>query len=96
MAKPTTSPLTDPVYTRAPYWADVPDAQWMDWRWQMSNRLNSADELARVINLTDSEKRALTTKGLFRVDITPYFASLIDPNDPLCPCLLYTSPSPRD
>jgi L-lysine 2,3-aminomutase len=22
-------------------WADVPDEQWMDWRWQMSNRLNS-------------------------------------------------------
>ena len=32
MPKPTTSPLTDPVYTRAPYWADVPDEQWMDWR----------------------------------------------------------------
>ena len=26
------SPLTDKVYTRAPYWADVPDEKWMDWR----------------------------------------------------------------
>ena len=32
MPKPITSPLTDTVYTRAPYWADVPDEKWMDWR----------------------------------------------------------------
>jgi lysine 2,3-aminomutase len=80
-----TTPLTDKVYTRAPYWKDVPDEQWMDWRWQMSNRLNSVEELGKVINLTDSEKKALSTNGLFRVDITPYFASLIDPDDISCP-----------
>lgn len=80
-----TKPITETVYTRAPYWHDVPDEKWMDWRWQMANRLNSVDELAKVINLTDSEKKALSTKGLFRVDITPYFASLIDPDDPHCP-----------
>lgn len=81
----TVNPITDPVYTRAPYWQAVPDQEWMDWRWQMANRLNSVDELGKVINLTESERQALTTKGLFRVDITPYFASLIDPDDPNCP-----------
>jgi lysine 2,3-aminomutase len=73
------------VFTRAPYWKDIPDDKWMDWRWQMSNRLNTDAELGRVINLTQSEKDALSANGLFRVDITPYFASLIDPNDPDCP-----------
>ncbi len=73
------------VHTRAPYWVDVDPAEWYDWRWQMSNRLNSVDELASVIDLTDSERKALESQGLFRVDITPYFASLIDPNDPHCP-----------
>ena len=85
MAVKEAKPITETVYTRAPYWQDVPDEKWMDWRWQMSNRLNSVEELGRVINLTDSEKEALSTKGLFRVDITPYFASLIDPDDPNCP-----------
>jgi lysine 2,3-aminomutase len=66
---------------RAPVWASVPDAKWNDWRWQLSNRLNSVEELEQVIHLTASEKRALTTNGLFRVDITPYFASLMDPDD---------------
>ncbi len=78
-------PITDTVYTRAPFWNDVPDAKWMDWRWQMSHRLNSVDELAQVINLTESERKALSANDLFRVDITPYFASLMDPDDPNCP-----------
>jgi lysine 2,3-aminomutase len=68
----------------------------MDWRWQMSNRLNSAAELGKVINLTDSEKKALTTQGLFRVDITPYFASLIDPDDPHCPVRKQVIPTARE
>lgn len=79
------APLVTTVTTRAPYWRDVPDEVWLDWRWQMANRLNSADELAEIINLTPSEKEALSTPGLFRVDITPYFASLIHPDDPHCP-----------
>jgi lysine 2,3-aminomutase len=90
------SQLTEKVFTRAPYWNDVPDEQWMDWRWQMSHRLNSLDELAEVINLTDMEKKALGAQGLFRVDITPYFASLIDPDDPHCPVRKQVIPTARE
>lgn len=89
-------PVTEPVYTRAPYWQDVPDEKWMDWRWQMSNRLNTVAELEKVINLTDSERDALSASGLFRVDITPYFASLIDPNDPNCPVRKQVIPTSRE
>jgi len=48
----------------------------------MSNRLNSAEDFEKVLKLTDSERKALTTDGLFRVDVTPYYVSLIDPDDP--------------
>ena len=67
---------------RAPAYADVPDEKWNDWRWQLSHRLNAVEEIEKVISLTESEKKALNSSGLFRVDITPYFISLIDPNDP--------------
>jgi len=67
---------------RAAYYADIPDENWNNWRWQLSNRINTVDEFAKVVNLTASEKEALSAPGLFRVDITPYFISLIDPNDP--------------
>src|SRR3989337_1859296 len=67
---------------RAPALADVPDDKWSDWRWQLSHRLNSAEEIEKVFPLTESERKALSATHLFRVDITPYFISLIDPDDP--------------
>ncbi len=67
---------------RAPAYADVPDEKWNSWRWQLSNRINSVEEFEKVIPLTDSERKALSASDLFRVDITPYFISLIDPDDP--------------
>lgn len=70
---------------RAPAFADIPDEKWNDWRWQLSHRLNSVEDFEKILTLTESEKTALSQKGLFRVDITPYFASLIDPDNPLDP-----------
>ena len=66
-------------------WEDIPPEKWQDWRWHISHRLNTVEELARVIRLTPEEIQGLSAPSHFRVDITPYFASLIDPNDPNCP-----------
>ncbi len=73
-----------PVFpsSRAPAFKDIPDEKWNDWRWQLSHRLNSVQDFTGVLELTESEKRALNSKDLFRVDITPYFISLIDPHNP--------------
>lgn len=70
------------ISKRAAIFSDVPDEKWNDWRWQMANRLNSVDDFEKIFPLTDSERKALSTDGLFRVDITPYYASLINPDDP--------------
>jgi len=67
---------------RAPIYQDIPDEQWHNWRWQLSNRINTVAEFQKVLKLTDSECKALSAANLFRVDITPYFISLIDPDDP--------------
>jgi lysine 2,3-aminomutase len=69
---------------RARIWSDVPDSQWDDWRWQLSHRLNTLEELSQILHLTPEEERGCRSHH-FRVDITPYFASLIDPDDPNCP-----------
>jgi lysine 2,3-aminomutase len=79
---------------RAPIYADVPDEKWNDWRWQLSHRLNNVEEIEKIIALTDSERNALNASNLFRVDITPYFISLIrpdDPNDPVRKQIIPTS-----
>jgi lysine 2,3-aminomutase len=81
---------------RAPLWADVPDEKWDDWRWQLSNRINSLEEVAAVLNLTDEERAGLSADDKFRVDITPYFASLIDPDDPNDPIRRQVIPLGRE
>jgi lysine 2,3-aminomutase len=73
------------ISRRAPVYTDVPAEKWNDWRWQLSHRLNTAEEIEKIIPLTESERKALNTSGLFRVDITPYFISLINPDDPTDP-----------
>jgi lysine 2,3-aminomutase len=78
---------------RAPAYADIPDEQWNSWRWQLSKRLNSVEDIERVLRLTESERKALSAPGLFRVDITPYFISLIDPEDPADPVRLQVIPT---
>ncbi|MCS7220583.1 MAG: lysine 2,3-aminomutase [Anaerolineae bacterium] len=70
---------------RAKIWVDVPEAQWTDWRWQLSHRLNSLDELRQILRLTPEEEAGIQASDRLRLDITPYFASLIDPDDPNCP-----------
>jgi lysine 2,3-aminomutase len=81
---------------RPSIWADVPDEQWNDWRWQLSHRLNTLEELQQIINLTPEEIEGLSAEDKFRVDVTPYFASLIDPDDPLCPVRQQVIPKGRE
>ncbi len=70
------------VSKRASIYKDVPDEKWNDWRWQLSHRLNTVEEIEKVIPLIESERKALNSSGLFRVEVTPYFISLINPDDP--------------
>ena len=86
------SPLPFPS-KRAAIYQDIPAEKWNDWRWQLSHRLNSMEDFEKILHLTDSERKALSTQGLFRVDITPYFASLIDPDDPNDPIRLQVIPT---
>ena len=52
----------------------------------MQNRINSADELHEWITPTANELEAIEkTEDVFRWNITPYYAQLMDPDDPTCP-----------
>lgn len=62
---------------------NVTDEQWNDWKWQTRNRVETLEDLKKYIPLTEEEeegaKKCLQT---LRMAITPYYLSLIDPNDP--------------
>ena len=52
----------------------------------MRNRVHSVSSLKEYINPTRLELEAIeATKGIFRWNITPYYASLMDADDPSCP-----------
>ncbi len=81
---------------RAPFYADVPDEQWDDWRWQLSNRVNDLETFSRILELSDEERAGLGAPDKFRVDITPYFISLVDPADPDDPIRRQVMPLGRE
>ena len=64
------------------------------WKWQLANRITTADELAKLIKLSPSEKADIAQSlSLFRMAITPYYASLMDKEDPDCPIRKQMIPS---
>jgi len=81
---------------RPSVWANVPDSDWNSWRWQLSHRLNTLQELSAIVNLTEDEIAGISAKDRFRLDITPFFASLIDPDDPNCPIRRQIIPTSRE
>ena len=62
------------------------EEEWNDWHWQVRNRIQSVEDLDAILALTEDEKRDIEkVLEIFRMGITPYYASLMDPDDPGCP-----------
>lgn len=79
---------------RQELFAHVSDADWNDWGWQVRNRISSLDELKKYLPLTPEEEAgAAETLKLFRMAITPYYLTLIDPANPQDPVRLQAVPT---
>jgi lysine 2,3-aminomutase len=64
------------------YYPDATPGDWLEWRWQLRNRIRTLSELARIFNLSDDERSAAERhQGPLPVGITPYYASLMDRDD---------------
>jgi len=56
---------------------------WNDWRWQLRSRIKDAAQLGRIVQLSESERAGVDRhNGVLPVGITPYYASLLDPENP--------------
>lgn len=81
-------------WKEVPLWKDVTDEQWNDWHWQVANRLNSVEDIKKVIKLTKEEEAEIEkVMAGFRVGITPYYASLMSEDDPSCPVRMQAVPT---
>ena len=67
-------------------WQNVTDEQWNDWLWQLTHTIRTTDDLKKIINLTEEEEEGIKTANQhIPLNITPYYALLMDPDDPACP-----------
>lgn len=61
-------------------------ADWNNWRWQNRNRVRTLADLGRMVNLTAEEVSAISRHtGALPIGITPYYASLLDRDNPMQP-----------
>jgi lysine 2,3-aminomutase len=85
--KPASVPLKFPTSPRseefrARHFPLVTPAEWSDWRWQLRNRVRSLETLERMVRLTDDERTAVQRHtGSLPFAITPYYLSLLDPDN---------------
>ncbi|HOU35681.1 MAG TPA: KamA family radical SAM protein [Candidatus Omnitrophota bacterium] len=73
-------------YQQISLYRDVNPLDWEDWRWQMRNRITKLDQISQVVSLTQAEEDGLkSARGRMAMAVTPYWATLLDPEDPMCP-----------
>ncbi len=81
-------------YSEIELWKDVTDEQWNDWHWQVRNRIDTVEDLKKVINLTPKEEEGVNAAlKTLRMGITPYYALLMDKDDPNCPVRMQAVPT---
>lgn len=74
-------------------WKDVSEEQWNDWLWQLTHTIRKLDDLKKVINLTPEEEAGVgISKQTIPLNITPYYALLMDPDDPKDPIRMQAVP----
>jgi lysine 2,3-aminomutase len=72
------------VNRRKELFSHINDEDWNDWKWQVKNRISTFEELKKYIELTEEEDDPRILQE-YRMAITPYYLSLIDPDDPYDP-----------
>ena len=83
--------------TRYRFFGDIPDNLWNDWKWQFRNRINSVEQLAQFFSLSTEEQAQLKLVTMrYPLSVTPYYLSLINPDDPDDPVGKQALPSPLE
>jgi lysine 2,3-aminomutase len=71
-----------PVSNREKYFPFASDENWNNWKWQFQNRITTIQEFSGYIPLSSEELHNLEKVAQrYPLSITPYFLSLINPDD---------------
>ena len=73
------------------------EEDWNNPKWQLKNRIKTADEISKYTDLSQEEYDEIKRVGeTYRFAITPYYFSLIDFNNPNCPIKLQSFPNIKE
>jgi lysine 2,3-aminomutase len=68
---------------RQQFFPQATTADWCDWQWQIRHRIRSLELLEQILRLSAEEREALTRhECCLPLAVTPYYASLLDPDNP--------------
>ncbi len=68
--------------------------QQLRWPFVSHRKLTTVEQIGKVIHLTEAEKTGIANSlNQLRMASTPYYASLMDPNDPRCPIRIRAVPT---
>ncbi len=71
--------------------------QWNDWRWQFRNRVTTIEGLSKYIHLTPQQRSELRLVSIkYPLAITPYYLSLMNPDDPADPIRMQSFPAAEE
>jgi len=87
-------PSKQPRTIKEKFFTHIHESDWNDWKWQFRHRITTVEELVRYIPLsakTQEEIKLVMTRYPFSV--TPYYLSLINPQDPEDPVRKQAMPS---
>jgi lysine 2,3-aminomutase len=80
--QPEQEPPGKSISTGRRFFTHVSQTDWNNWKWHFRNRITTVDTLAKYIPLSSKEKAQLNLViRKFPLSITPYYLSLIDPQD---------------
>ena len=84
-------------YKEVSLWKNVTKKEWEGWTWQVRNRVTTVEELKEIVNLTPEEEKGVAQSlKVLRMAISPYFAMLMDPNDPHDPVRMQAIPTIKE
>jgi glutamate 2,3-aminomutase len=73
------------------------EEQWNDYKWQMANRFTDINDFADLIGISPEDIAGIKEVGrTYRYAISPYYLSLITPDDSECPIRRQAVPSPDE
>ncbi|NLM51458.1 MAG: glutamate 2,3-aminomutase [Firmicutes bacterium] len=71
--------------------------EWQDWHWQLKHRITESETLVKILHLSQEEAAIIDKVGAkYRWASSPYYLSLIDPDDSCCPVKKMCIPSKEE